>query len=291
MNIKNYFYMAFLCLNMLLALTNGAQAAPDSVAKSLSIFSRVGQWLGIVPPTPKTAAAVVAAPCDKPVYLTFDTGDMEIAPLVAEILNKHQVQATFFVSNEKTKDGKDSMSFDWGQKFWALRGKEGHEFASRTWDEVAWRSDAPGLELRFVVQPGMGAFAGRSFTWEAAKYCAQIAQSRDRLEDFIGKKALPLWRAPGGASSAKLVAAAKACGYQIVPASGVVQVEDAVLAGVIANASAGSMLSAQLGSARQPQWAATNLVPLIVGIKERGLCFATLRNHPSYKPWIAAQGQ
>ena len=291
MNAKNYFYTAFLCINMLLALTDKAWAAPDSVAKSPSIFTRMGQWLGIVPPAPKTPAAVVALPCDKPVYLTFDTGDMEIAPLVAEILNKYQVPATFFVSNEKTKDGKDSMSFDWGQKFWAFRGKEGHEFASRTWDEVAWRSDVRGLELRFVVQPGMGAFAGRSFTWDAAKYCAQIAQSRDRLEDFIGKKALPLWRAPGGASSAKLVAAAKACGYQIVPASGVVQVEDAVLAGVIANANAGSMLNAQLGSIRQPQWAATNLEPLIVGIKERGLCFATLRNHPSYTPWIAAQGQ
>jgi peptidoglycan/xylan/chitin deacetylase (PgdA/CDA1 family) len=31
------------------------------------------------------------------------------------------------------------------------------------------------------------------------------------------------------------------------------------------------------------------LEPLIVGLKQRGLCFATLREHPQYQRWVASQ--
>ena len=37
-----------------------------------------------------------AATCDKPVYLTLDTGHMEVAPLMAQVLNRHHVKVTFF---------------------------------------------------------------------------------------------------------------------------------------------------------------------------------------------------
>jgi hypothetical protein len=32
------------------------------------------------------------------------------------------------------------------------------------------------------------------------------------------------------------------------------------------------------------------LEPLIVGLMARGFCFATLREHPQFKPWIAQHG-
>jgi peptidoglycan/xylan/chitin deacetylase (PgdA/CDA1 family) len=32
------------------------------------------------------------------------------------------------------------------------------------------------------------------------------------------------------------------------------------------------------------------LEPLIVGLKERGFCFQTLREHPAYQGWITAHG-
>jgi peptidoglycan/xylan/chitin deacetylase (PgdA/CDA1 family) len=32
------------------------------------------------------------------------------------------------------------------------------------------------------------------------------------------------------------------------------------------------------------------LEPLIVGLKARGFCFATLREHPAYRAWVAAGG-
>jgi hypothetical protein len=31
------------------------------------------------------------------------------------------------------------------------------------------------------------------------------------------------------------------------------------------------------------------LEPLIVGLKARGLCFATLREHPQYRDWVRQQ--
>ena len=283
-------FACFFYVNMLLASMVYAQAAPDSVAQTPSFKDRLGQLFG-----KKPAPVAVPTPvpvCDKPVYLTFDTGHMETAPAIADVLNKHQVKVTFFVSNEKTKDGKDAMSWDWGQKFWKLRGQEGHEFASRTWDDVSFRGDVKGLEPRFVVQIGSGAYTGRSFTWEAKKYCDQIKQASDRIEDFTGKKALPLWRAPGGKTSAKLLATAKACGFEHVIWSPAGTVDRAPLAASLKNIQQGDILLAHLGSpSQEPAWETNMLEPLIVGLKERGLCFAALRTHPAYKPWIASQGQ
>ena len=46
-----------------------------------------------------------ASTCEKPIYLTFDTGNMDVAEYVAGVLKKHDVKATFFLANEKTKRG------------------------------------------------------------------------------------------------------------------------------------------------------------------------------------------
>src|SRR5215213_2996390 len=48
------------------------------------------------------------APC-KPVYLTLDTGHMAVAPLMADVLNKHKVKVTFFAANERTQTGDGSL--------------------------------------------------------------------------------------------------------------------------------------------------------------------------------------
>ena len=45
------------------------------------------------------SAEIPAASCNKPVYLTFDTGHMEVAPLDAEVLQRQQERASFFLSN------------------------------------------------------------------------------------------------------------------------------------------------------------------------------------------------
>jgi peptidoglycan/xylan/chitin deacetylase (PgdA/CDA1 family) len=239
-------------------------------------------------------------PCSKPVYLTFDTGHMASAPLVAEGLNRQQVRVTFFAANERTQTGDGSLGNHWAP-WWKARAAEGHEFASHTWDHAYWRGDLKDVEPRFRILPSAGALAGREFTWDAKQYCANVALAAERLQDHTGKKPLPLFRAAGGKTSARLLAAAEACGYKHVGWSpaGFLGDElpseshsnDALLKKALADIRPGDILLAHLGIwSRKDPWAPAVLEPLIVGLKERGFCFQTLREHPAYQRWIATHG-
>ncbi len=161
------------------------------------------------------AGALAQGNCAKPVYLSFDTGHMGVAPLVADVLRRQDVRVTFFAAAERTQTGGDSLDSQWAP-WWKARAAEGHEFASHTYDHAYWRGDIKGIAPRFRIQPSSGAFAGRQFTWDAEQYCADIVKASDRLQHITGKKPLPLFRAPGGKTSPKLLAAAKACGYEHV---------------------------------------------------------------------------
>jgi len=239
--------------------------------------------------------------CGKPIYLTFDTGHMAVAPLVAEVLNRQQVRVTFFAANESTQVGDGSLGRHWAS-WWKARAAEGHEFASHTYDHAYWRGDVPGAEPNFRIRPSAGAFAGREFTWGAAKYCANIAYAAERLQDYTGRKPLPLFRAPGGKTSPKLLAAARACGYEHVGWSPAGFLGDelpsekysneVLLQKALKDIREGDILLAHLGIwSRKDAWAPAVLEPLIVGLKEKGFCFETLRSHPAYRGWIAAQGR
>lgn len=238
--------------------------------------------------------------CTEPVYLTFDTGHMGIASFVADVLRRQRVPVTFFAANERTQEGDGSLSRYWGP-WWKARAAEGHELASHTWDHVYWRADLPGREPRFRVRPSAGAFAGREFTWSAEQYCANIAQASERLAYYSGKKPLPLFRAPGGKTSPRLLAAAQACGYRHVGWSPAGFLGDELpsdkypnqrlLERALKAIQPGDILLAHLGIwSRQDPWAPAVLEPLIEGLKARGLCFATLRGHPAYADWIAMHG-
>jgi peptidoglycan/xylan/chitin deacetylase (PgdA/CDA1 family) len=239
--------------------------------------------------------------CSNPLYLTFDTGHMEVAPLIADVLNKHQVKVTFFAANERTKVGSGSLSQHWAP-WWKARAAEGHEFASHTYDHVYWHGDLPNTAAgvaQFRIKPSAGAFEGREFTYDAKKYCEQIAFAAERLQDFTGKKPLPLFRAPGGKSSPKLLAVAKSCGFEHVgwsPAgflgdelSSTAYPNAVLLKKALNNIKSGDILLAHLGIwSRQDPWAPAVLEPLIVGLKAKGFCFQTLREHPQYKGFVAA---
>ncbi len=246
------------------------------------------------------AGPVARAACDKPVYLTFDTGHMEVAPLIAEVLQRQAVRVTFFAANERTKVGDGSLGEHWAP-WWRERAAEGHEFASHTWSHVYWRADLPGTAPRFKVQASAGAQQGVVLNWGAAEYCQQIQQASDRLQTLTGKKPLPLYRAPGGKTSLQLLAAAKACGYAHVgwAAAGFLGDElpsdkfsnPLLLAKALRDIRSGDILVAHLGIwSRQEPWAPAVLEPLLLGLKARGFCFATLREHPDYRAWVAASG-
>ena len=238
-----------------------------------------------------------------PVYLTFDTGHMGVAPLIAEVLKRQDVKVTFFAANERTKEGDGSLGKHWAP-WWKARAAEGHEFASHTWQHAYWRADmapGPGGEARFRIQPSAGPKAGERMTWTARQYCDEIELASDRLASVTGQRPLPLFRAPGGKTSPKLLAAAEACGWRHVgwAPAGFLGDElpsgdypnEALLKKALRDIRSGDILMAHLGIwSRQDPWAPAVLEPLITGLKARGFCFRTLRQHPGYQGWIAAHG-
>jgi peptidoglycan/xylan/chitin deacetylase (PgdA/CDA1 family) len=231
--------------------------------------------------------------CKKPLYLTFDTGHMEVAPLVADVLKRQQVAVTFFAANERTKVGDGSLGEHWAP-WWRARAAEGHEFASHTWNHTYWRADqGTAKHPSFLVRPSAGPREGQDFLLSAAGYCQELDAAADRLKQITGKTPLPLFRAPGGKTSPQLLASAHACGYTHVGWSPTGFLGDELSSERFSNATllskalrdirSGDILLAHLGIwSRKDPWAPAVLEPLIVGLKERGFCFQTLRQHPVY---------
>ena len=248
--------------------------------------------------------SVPAESC-KPVYLTLDTGHMEVAPLMAEVLRRHQVKATFFAANERTKTGDGSLGSHWAS-WWKARAAEGHEFASHTFDHTYWRADLPsaagpsGAAPQFKVRPSAGLSEGKDFIWTAREYCDEIGRASARLQEITGKKPLPLFRAPGGKTSPALLAAARSCGYAHVDwsAAGFLGDElpsgkypnDMLLNKALQSIRPGDILVAHLGIwSRQDPWAPAVFEPLVAGLKSQGFCFKTLREHPKFQAWFESK--
>lgn len=231
--------------------------------------------------------------CEKPVYLTFDTGHMEIAPIVADVLKRHQVRVTFFGANERTKQGDGSLGDHWAP-WWKARAQEGHEFASHTWDHVYWRADRGTAEApEFTVRPSAGPREGESYVLTAREYCQQIEMASGRLKEITGRQPLKLFRAPGGKTSVQLLSVASACGFQHVGWSPAGFLGDELSSEKFSNRSllnkalrdirSGDILLAHLGIwSRKEAWAPAVLEPLIQGLKDRGFCFRTLNEHPDF---------
>ena len=239
-------------------------------------------------------AGAADAACEHPLYLTFDTGHMGVANLVAEVLQRQHVKATFFLADEKTLTGGSSLDDAWAP-WWKARAAEGHAFGSHTYDHVYWTGDRPG---GFRVRPSAGPVAGKAQDWSAAQYCAELARPAERFRAMTGQPLTPpgerpLFRAPGGKTSPALLAAAAACGWSHVPwsAAGFLGDElasekvsnDELLRRALRDIRPGDILLAHLGIwSRRDPWAPAVLEPLVAGLKAKGYCFATLRDHPLY---------
>ena len=232
--------------------------------------------------------------CDRRVYLTFDTGHMGVADLVAQVLQRQQVRATFFAADESTQTGDGSLGTHWSA-WWRARATEGHVLASHTLDHLYWRRDLPNE--RFEVRATSGPFKGQTRVMDAAQYCAEIKRGSERLQQITGVAPVPLYRAPGGKTSPALLAAARQCGYLHVGWSpaGFLGDElpsdrypnDQLLARALRDIRPGDVLMAHLGIwSRQQPWAPEVLEPLIVGLKQKGFCFDTIDHHPLYATWV-----
>ena len=212
------------------------------------------------------AAATAHAECgdasgDRPVYLTFDTGHMAIAPLVADVLNRQKVKATFFLADQRTATGGSSLDDEWAP-WWAARAAEGH------------------------------AFGALDRTTSPARVCAESTATADRFHHMTGRAMPKLFRLSAGKASPQLIAAAAGCDW--VNVAGSVSLGSDVSSRKVTNkqllqralrdVQPGDVLLANLGTwPRKDAWAPVNLEPLLEGLKARGMCFATLREHPSYR--------
>ncbi len=174
-------------------ITRAAEARRLAFARLAAAGAALGAVLAASPAlasAPAQASAPAPAPCAKPVYLTFDTGHMAVAPLIADVLARQHVKVTFFAANEPTKEGDGSLGEHWAG-WWKARAVEGHEFASHTFDHAYWRADVPasqpGEPPRFRIRPSAGPKQGVEETWTAAQYCAEVAKAADRLAQVTGK--------------------------------------------------------------------------------------------------------
>lgn len=256
------------------------------LASALALLAAMAAWSAV--------AAQPAEPCTRPVYLTIDTGHMGVAPLIADTLRKHGVKATFFLANERTQavgqlaEG-STLDAQWAP-WWKALAVQGHDFGSHTWDHLSWRRDT---SAGFAFKASAGTKAGQVQTLSASQYCAQLAQPARRFQQMTGQSMRALFRAPGGKTSPALLAAAKACGWQHVPWTSAGFLGDELpsdrypnqllLDRALKTVRSGDILLMHLGIwSRQMPWAPAVLEPLIVGLKAKGMCFATLRDHPDF---------
>lgn len=243
------------------------------------------------------AGAAAADPCRGYVYLTLDTGNMRHAEEIAAILRRHDVRATFFLANEKTPRGDHSLDPSWAA-YWRARAEEGHAFGSHTWRHGRFVADrADGVRYR----PQFGEQAGQTVTLTPAAVCEELRRVDRAFAAYAGRGLDAVWRAPGGYTTPKALAAAKDCGFAHVrwAQAGFLGDElpsdrfpnEALLAQALRDIRGGDVLMAHLGIWSRKEPYAPMLDPLIAGLKGRGLCFRTLREHPGYRAQAPAAAQ
>ncbi|WP_265920666.1 polysaccharide deacetylase family protein [Cupriavidus nantongensis] len=264
-------------------------------------FATINKWLATLalacglPLAPQAAAAPAARACPAgTLYLTFDTGSMSQAQLIADTLRRHQIRATFFLANEPTvrKDG--SLDPSWAP-YWKSLVADGHAFGTHTFDHVYLRSVRAG---HVTMRPQFGARAGQDVAMDQAGFCKELRRSAEALRAMTGAEMVPLWRAPGGRTTPQTLQWAEQCGYRHVgwaPAgflgdelSSQRYPNAVLLQRALAGLRDGDIAMAHLGIwSRQDPWAPAVLEPLLTGLERKGFCFATLREHPAYRDWIA----
>lgn len=226
------------------------------------------------------AASAAAASCKGTVYLTIDTGNMGPAEEIAAILRKHDVRATFFLANERTRRGDTSLDPAWAP-YWRARVAEGHAFGNHTWRHWYLRRDVGADKVAYVST------SGETELLDQASFCAEMRRVEDAFHAMTGSRLAPIWRAPGGRTTPRALQFAKGCGYprhvhwakagflgDELPSEK--YPNKRLLESALANVRSGDVLMMHLGiwSRRDPFW--PMLDPLIAGLKARGLCFSTI---------------
>jgi peptidoglycan/xylan/chitin deacetylase (PgdA/CDA1 family) len=234
--------------------------------------------LGVALPLPGKAAPDA---CQGTLYLTLDTGNMDHAETIATTLQRHGVRATFFLANEKTRRGDYALDASW-HDYWAARVREGHAFGSHTWRHGRFLRDVDGGVAYRPQFPATGVE-----TLDERGVCAELQRVDAAFRQATGRALDPVWRAPGGRTTARTLAAARACGYAHVGWAPAGFLGDelpsdrypnrALVDAAVAKLRDRDIMMMHLGiwSRRDPY--APMLDELLTRLKARGFCFAPLR--------------
>lgn len=226
------------------------------------------------------ASPAVAQRCAGTLYLTIDTGWSREADLIADALRRQQVLATLFVAQEPTFRGDRQLDEAWGG-FWRARAAEGHAFASHTWRHWYFQADA-GAAVRYASRQKEGAEL-----LDQAGLCAELMRPVEALKRLApGARVLPLWRAPGGITTPGALRMAAACGlrHQGWTRNGFLGDEldsgrfpnEALLRRNLSAIRDGEVLVMHWGVRSRREPFGLIFQQLLVGLKERGFCFAPL---------------
>ena len=224
------------------------------------------------------ATGMANAACNGTLYLTFDTGNMRHAELIAETLAKHKAKATFFVANEKTLRGDFALDPSWAP-YWQARVAEGHAFGSHTWHHGSFRKDQGQLTQYRLMD-------GQTQSLDSAAICAEVRGPDSRFKELTGRRLDPLWRAPGGRTTPLTLKAAQACGYRHVGWAPAGFLGDELPSETYPNAllveralknlKDGDIVMAHLGIWSRKEPFAPALDELLGKLEARGFCFASL---------------
>ncbi|MFN7000613.1 MAG: peptidase A8, partial [Elioraea tepidiphila] len=156
-----------------------------------------------------------------------------------------------------------------------------------------FRGDLGTDRVRFVP---WGAREGT--TLDAAQMCAELRAVEDRLKAMTGRGLDPIWRAPGGRTTPNALRFAEACGFRHIgwTANGFLGDElpsdrhpnRALLAQSLRTIRDGEVLVMHWGIRSRQEKYADVFEDLIIGLKSRGFCFATL-TEPT--PRLTAEAQ
>jgi peptidoglycan/xylan/chitin deacetylase (PgdA/CDA1 family) len=233
------------------------------------------------------ALPAAAAPCAGTVFLTIDTGHMEPASAIADILDRHQVKATFFLANEKTKRGDTTLDPAWAP-YWKRLADAGHAFGSHTWRHWYLGGDTADGRIRYAP------FRKKDGELLDAKaLCAELKRPEEAFRAMTGRGFDGLWRAPGGKTTPDSLEYAKQCGFahagwspagfsgDELPADA--YPSDRLVARQVRDIKDGDILLWHLGiwSRTDPLW--PRLDEVIGKLKAKGMCFARLNDD---KRWM-----
>jgi peptidoglycan/xylan/chitin deacetylase (PgdA/CDA1 family) len=226
------------------------------------------------------SSGAAAQQCRGTLYLTIDTGGMQSAERIADVLRRHQIRATFFLANEKTFRGDHSLDPAWAD-YWKALAADGHLFGSHTWRHWYFRGDLQDGTVRYA------SVEGTAERLDEAAVCAELRRPAEAFRAMTGNDLAPIWRAPGGRTTPRTLEWAERCGFpRHVGWSRAGFLGDelpsdrypnrVLLERALRDLRDGDVMMMHLGIWSRKEPFVEVFEPLVTGLKAKGFCFATL---------------